>query len=158
MFFRRLFCLATALMLAACGTILDGGGTSRIELTLSAATVREGQVLPLTVTLTNTSAQSITYEDNTCPWGVFEVADANGQRVNPRIELLLCAAYTRTVTLDASQSKTWSTSWSAARYAPSTVNPSPSASATVKIRARYWVNDRAEVSSDWMDVIVQPPA
>lgn len=129
-----------------------------MEMALSSTTVREGENLQVAVTLTNISDRSITYEDNTCPHGVYEVADSRGQRIDPRIEVILCAAYTRRVTLDPGQSKTWTQAWLAARYAPSTTNPNPGAAATVHIRGRYWVNDHAEVSTDWVEVTVEPPA
>ena len=155
---RRLLPGLIVLALAGCGTILDGGGTSRMTVTLSSRTIREGQDLQVTVTLTNVSDRRIGYEGNTCPWGLFEVADSRGQRIDPRIEAILCAAYSVTVTLDPGASKTWTQPWTAARYAPSTTNPDPAAPATVRIRGRYWVNGDAAVSTEWVDVTVEPPA
>jgi hypothetical protein len=151
-----------ALTGAACGSIvendraaesrLSGSETMRLQLSRTSAT--EGEPLPLTVTLTNTTSANISFEGNTCPHNVYEVEDADGTRIDPRIELILCAAVTIPTTLTPGQSKSWSLEWNAARYAPSKVHR-PAGAQQVRIRARYWVN-RAEVSSPWQTVTVQP--
>ena len=154
--------LLFALSAAACGSIVENdraaqarlAGSETMRLQLSRTSATEGELLPLTVTLTNTSSANITFEGNTCPYNVYEVEDADGTRIDPRIELILCAAVTIPTTLAPGQSKSWSLEWNAARYAPSKVNraagPQP-----VRIRARYWV-DRVEVSSPWQTVTVHP--
>lgn len=147
----------------ACGTIVSSdrapesrlAGDETMRLQLSRTTATEGEPLPLTVTLTNTTTANLTFEGNTCPYNVYEVEDADGTRIDPRIELILCAAVTIPTTLAPGQSKSWSLEWNAARYAPSKVDraagPQP-----VRIRARYWVNNKVEVTSAWQTVTVQP--
>ncbi len=155
--------LTLAATSVACGTIVEsdrasearlaGAETMRLQLSRTSAT--EGELLPLTVTLTNTTSANLTFEGNTCPHNVYEVEDADGTRIDPRIELILCAAVTIPTTLAPGESKSWSLQWNAARYAPSKVNraagPKP-----VRIRARYWVNNKVEVSSAWQTVTVSP--
>lgn len=146
---------------AACGTILDLSpassqsilGTEAMRLQLTTTTVTEGDLLPLKVTLTNTSDATITYQGNTCPFDVFEVQDAAGERIDPRVELILCAAYVQTVRLAPGASTTWSREWRAARYAPSRVNR-PAGTQTVRLRARYWIGKQL-MASDWQSVTVK---
>jgi hypothetical protein len=82
------------------------------------------------------------------------VEDADGTRIDPRIELILCAAVTIPTTLAPGQSKRWAVEWNAARYAPSKVNRAAGPQ-SVRIRARYWV-DKVQVSSAWQTVTVHP--
>ncbi|MFN8666538.1 MAG: hypothetical protein U0164_04995 [Gemmatimonadaceae bacterium] len=146
---------------AACGTILDLSpassqsvlGTEAMRLQLSKTTVNEGDVLPLTVTLTNTTSAAVTYQGNTCPFNVFEVQDAAGERIDPRIELILCAAYSQPVQLAPGASTTWSLEWIAARYAPSRASRPPGTQ-TVRLRARYWIGKQL-VASEWQSVAVK---
>ncbi|HEX4933429.1 MAG TPA: hypothetical protein VFV33_09635 [Gemmatimonadaceae bacterium] len=164
---RRSFLACVAVVVtasaSACGNLLETStGASRsvlggeaMRLQLSKTTVTEGEFLPLTVTLTNTGDSDITFEENTCPFGVFEVEDAAGTRIDPRIELILCAAYTRTMRLRPGDSYSWSPLWVAARYAPSTVDRAPGVR-TVRIRARYWVSGKQLVASAWQSVTVNP--
>ncbi len=153
--------LALSVGSAACGTILDIApessqnllGAEAMRLQLSKTTVDEGELLPLTVTLTNTTSATVTYQGNTCPFNVFEVQDAAGERIDPRIELILCAAYDQPVQLAPGATATWTPAWMAARYAPSRVNRPPGTQ-TVRIRARYWIGKQL-VASEWQSVAVK---
>jgi len=158
-----LLAITIALLTGGCGSIFSNAPEDArsivdgdaMRLQLSSTTVTEGQPLSLTVTLTNAGTSPITYEENTCPHSVYEVEDANGTRIDPRIELILCAAYTRRVQLLPGESTTWPLIWNAARYAPSESNRA-AGQQTVRIRARYWVNDGQLVSSAWQSVVVRP--
>ena len=163
----RLRSMCSVLLLAlagsACGSSLDSTADSErsvisdetMRLVVSRTTVTERTLLPLTVTLTNTGSQVMSFEENTCPFSVFEVEDADGVRIDPKIELILCAAYTRTLRLQPGQSYTWSLEWPAARYAPSRQNP-PAGAREVRMRARYWVDGKALVAGNWQSITVTP--
>jgi len=163
---RRRTLAATILLTlatAGCGSTLDSSNavaarlqeSHAMRLQLSRTTATEGELLPLTVTLTNTTDATIAFEGNTCPRGVFEVEDAAGERIDPRIELILCAAYTKTERLAPGASFSWSVQWPAARYSPSRANRLPGPQ-TVRIRARYWIAGGALVAGEWQDVRVSP--
>ena len=126
-----------------------------MRLQLSRTTVMEGDLLDLTVTLSNLGDATLTFEGNTCPFNVFEVEDAAGARIDPRLELILCAAFTKTERVAPGQSYSWSTQWVAARYGPATTARAPGAQ-VVRIRPRYWVDGRKEVSGAWQSVTVTP--
>jgi hypothetical protein len=155
--------LLLALASAGCGSALDSASavaaqlqeSDAMRLALSRTSATEGELLPLTVTLTNTTNDTIAFEGNTCPHGVFEVEDAGGARIDPRIELILCAAYTKTERLAPGASFSWSVQWAAARYSPSRVNR-PAGPQTVRIRARYWIAGGGLVAGQWQDVRVSP--
>lgn len=154
---------ALALTSAACGSALDSTSavaaklqeSEAMRLVLASTTTTEGDLLPLTVTLTNTTGATISFEGNTCPYGVYEVEDPDGVRVDPRIELILCAAYTKTERLAPGASFAWTMQWPAARFAPSRQNR-PAGPQTVRIRARYWVDGGGLVASAWQPVVVKP--
>lgn len=159
----RSTCAALLLAFAssACGNILDTAPADErsivsdeaMRLVLSRTTVTEGTPLPMTVTLSNTTGRPITYEANTCPYNVYEVEDAAGQRIDPRIELILCAAYTQIVTLAPGASKTWSVEWNASRFAPER-SARPNGPQQVRIRARYWIDGKTEIAGSWQGVTV----
>lgn len=159
----RSTCAALLLAFAssACGNVLDSAPADErsivsdeaMRLQLSRTTVTEGTLLPMTVTLTNTTGRPITFEGNTCPYNVYEVQDAVGERIDPRIELILCAAYTQIVTLAPGASKTWSVEWNASRFAPER-SARPNGPQQVRIRARYWIDGKTEIAGSWQSVTV----
>ena len=153
---------AAALALTSCGTIAEAPARSvnpTVTLIGAPTSATEGQSLPLSVTLTNTTTSTVTYQGNTCPYNVFEVMDLQGTVIDPRIELIFCLAYTETITLAPGQSKEWNVAWLAQRYPA--VNrplpPVPTTSAKVRIRARYWINGTTEVGSAWKEITVRAP-